>query len=964
MTERWDTIDRLFAEALEQPAPERTRFVIQASAGDDAVAGEVLALLRSHEEAPLILGESATAYAEPLLESVAGEWTEAVPGERWVGPYRLLREIGRGGMGSVYLAHRDDQFRRQVALKLVKRGMDTDEVLHRFRYERQILAALEHPNIARLYDGGVADDGLPYLVMEYVEGRPITAYCEAEGLGLEARLTLFRTVCQAVQFAHQNLVVHRDVKPSNILVTADGTPKLLDFGIAKLLGTDASEPAPHTRTGVRILTPEYAAPEQIRGGAITTATDVYGLGVLLYELLAGSRPIRLEGKGPYEAEQAVLEEEPVRPSAAATTPKRLRRRLRGDLDSIALKALEKDPGRRYQSAQELVDDLDRHLAGLPVRARRHTVGYRFRSYVRRHRTGLATAAAFLGLVAGFAVLYNLRVTRERDRARAEAAKATATTAFVTGLFRGADPDETPGDTLNVFELLQRGARRLTPAEVGEPEVLATLQSTLGHLYLELGDYPQATPLLDSAVVLRRALHGSEHEEVARALRDAAEVRNLLGDYPASDSLYRQALAIQRRRLGPRHPEVAVTLNYLADMLAQSGRPDSAEPLFREALGILEAAPGDQRGEIAMSKFGLGVVKRYQGRFDQAEPLFREVLGLRRALYGNEHTDVAVTLNDLGILYLETGRYDSAETTLRESLAIRRKLFGDRHREVAQGLNNLAFVPFEGRKDYAGADSLWHEALAIWEGIYGRNHRDVGMVLSNLGQLELERGDPDSALHLFAAGRKVMRAVSGEESADVARMDRFVGLALYRRGDLAGAQPELERAVELRRAVHGPSHLAVATAELSLAQVLRDRGDYARADSLYAHALGMWRELDGEEDGIGVGLDGYGRLRLLQGRAAEADSMLRAALAIARRHHPDTDERVAQARIDLGAALLAQGRAEEAESLLVDSYRRLSPYEQPRARAILAALFDRLGRPEAAAGYGVTTADARRPDPAH
>jgi tetratricopeptide (TPR) repeat protein len=399
------------------------------------------------------------------------------------------------------------------------------------------------------------------------------------------------------------------------------------------------------------------------------------------------------------------------------------------------------------------------------------------------------------------------------------------------------------------------------------------------------------------------------------------------------------------------------------MLARSGRPDSAEPLFGEALGILEAVPGDQRSEIAISKFGLGLVEHRQGTDDRAEPLFREALELRRALHGNEHIDVAVTLEHLGTLYLDAGRYDSAEAMLKESVAIRRKLFGERHPEVAQSLGDQAIAAFEGRKDYSAADSLWREALAIWEGIYGRNHRQVGLVLGSLGRLELDRGDADSALKLFAAGRRVMRAVSGDESTDVAGMDRLVGEALYRRGDLGGAQPELERAVELSRKLQGPSHLDLATAELSLAQVVRDRGDYGRADSLYTHALGIWREAGGEEDGIAVGLDGHARLRLLQGRAAEADSMLRESLAIARKHHPDSDERVAQARIDLGAALLAQGRMQEAESLLVESYLRLSPYERPRGRAILAALFDRMGRREPPTGYRITTAGGQPADTA-
>ncbi|CAN5869937.1 hypothetical protein BH24GEM1_BH24GEM1_18460 [soil metagenome] len=945
----WDAIDRIFAAALERPESQRENFLSRACAGDSELQSQVRALLRSHDEAPLILGESATAFAEPLLDQIARESADVMPGGHRIGPYRIVREIGRGGMGTVYLAEREDEFRKQVAIKLVKRGMDTDEVLLRFRYERQILAALEHPNIARLYDGGMADDGRPYLVMEHVEGRPITEYCDAGRLGIEGRLVLFRTVCQAVQFAHRNLVVHRDVKPTNILVAADGTPKLLDFGIAKLLAEHPATDAPHTRTGMRILTPEYAAPEQIRGGSITTATDVYALGVLLYQLLAGVRPLDFTGKSSLEAEQAVLDQEPVRLSAAAPPP--LRRRLRGDLDSIARKAIEKEPEHRYQSAQELLDDIDRHLSGLPVHARRATAAYRLRSYLRRHRTGVAAAATFLLLVAGFVMVYNVRVTQERDRARAEAAKANATTEFVTGLFADADPDRSPGDTLNVFEILDRGAARLDSGLTSEPDVRGTLQATLGRLYLELGDYRRAMRLLDSALVMRRVLYGDDHEEVARALRDAAEVRTLVGDYAAGDSLYLAAAEIQRRRLGGRHPELAITLNYLADMLAQSGRPDEAEPLFREALGMLEAAPGDQRGEIAMSKFGLGVVKRYQGRFDEAEPLFREVLELRRQLYGNVQTDVAVTLNDLGILYLETGRYDSADAALRESLAIRRKLFGDFHREVAQGLNNLAFVPYEHEKDFVAADSLWREALSIWERLHGRYHRDVGMVLGNLGSVALDRGDPDSAETLWRAALDVMVRVSGEESADAARMLRNVGIALERQGAPTEAEPLLRRAVGIRRKVHGDAHVAVAHSEFPLAQLLRARGEYEEAERLYLHAMELWRSDGGEHDvNLGAGLNGLGRLRLAQRRPLEAESLHRAALDLYRRHRSEVHQDVAVTNGLLGAALAAEGRYAEAEPLLLSARSGVGVYERAQVLGDLAALYAGWGKRDDARAY--------------
>ncbi|HEX6070076.1 MAG TPA: serine/threonine-protein kinase, partial [Longimicrobiaceae bacterium] len=427
-SERWQQIDEIFAAALERAPAERDAFLRERCGGDAALRAEVESLLRSYGEAEEVLGESVSDFAEPLVEDLRAtlerEEMEALPGDGRIGPYRLLRVIGRGGMGAVYLAERaDDQFEKRVALKLVKRGMDTDEVLQRFRYERQILAALEHPNIGRLYDGGAAEDGRPYLVMEHIAGEPVTTYCDRRRLSIDERLKIFETICGAVQFAHRNLVVHRDIKPSNILVTAEGTVKLLDFGIAKLLDPAHPELVPQTRTEMRLLTPEYASPEQIDGAQVTTASDVFALGVILFELLTGRRPS--DGRGRRTQDRFGLDTGLGRPSSTvvrslpsekpgeapesaeeiaarrSTTPERLRMRLRGDLDTITLKALAEEPERRYHTAEQLLADVQRYRRGLPVLARGESFGYRATKFVRRHRVVVSFSSALAVLLIGF-----------------------------------------------------------------------------------------------------------------------------------------------------------------------------------------------------------------------------------------------------------------------------------------------------------------------------------------------------------------------------------------------------------------------------------------------------------------------------------------------------------------------------------------------------------------------------------
>ena len=973
---RWQAIDDLFDAVLERPVSERSTFLDSSCSGDPELRQAVEALLRDYTDAELLLGDSALAFAEPLLARMSPDevQTEGTP-ER-IGPYHLIREAGRGGMGAVYQAERaDDQFRKLVALKLVRRGMDTDEILARFRYERQILASLEHPSVARLLDGGVAPDGRPYLVMEYVEGRPIDRYCDDERLGIDARLALFRIVCDAVQYAHQRLVVHRDIKPSNILVTADGSVKLLDFGIAKLLGDDGADATtPATRTGVRLMTPEHAAPEQIRGDPITTATDVYALGVLLYQLVAGRRPFELSGGSRGELERQVLEQEPVPPSRAAeeggpavaerrgTRPAALRRRLRGDLDTIALRALEKAPARRYPTAQVLAEELDRHRRGVPVEARRATLGYRARKYAARHRAGLAVAAAALALATAFGVFHTTRISRERDLAQAEAAKAQATAEFVTGLFNAADPDEARGDTLNVFTLLDRGAARLEREQTGQPAVRAMLQGVLGTLYGKLGNVGRAVPLLDSAHAGQRRLHGERNAATARAARDLALVRYQAGDYAAAESLYRAAADVQRARLGPQDPEVAVTLNGWADMLVQTGKYLEARSLFEEALAIFRALPGDQRVGITTSQFGLATLLRFDEKWENAERLFREVLATRRALYGDTNSNVAVTLNDLGVTLYQKNDLDKADSVLTAALALRRHLFGENHPEVAEALHNLALVPY-ARRDFATADSLERITLAIDQRLFGPEHRSVGLALNNLGWIASDAGQLDTAVARFRQSLAVMQKASGPESADAALLLANLGDVLQLRGDLAEAEPPLRAALAARRKIHGDEHVAVAGREFYLAVLLAERGKHLEAEQLFKESLARFRRLGPEERGsVARGLSALGSTVLALGRAEEAESLQRRARAIYVKTQGETSDSAAVTAGRVAAALAAQRRYAEAETLLVSGYGTLAKAENPKpANLLLRQLVEvetALGRREEAERYARLLAPTR------
>jgi len=874
--DRRQQIEDLFEAALTRPNGERAAFLAGACGGDPEIKVEVEGLLAAHERAGGILErDPAVLSASIVFESVRDER---------VGPYRIVGVAGRGGMGIVHLAERDDgQFRRRVAIKVIRGGPDAVDLHGRFEAERHILASLDHPNIARLLDGGLTEDGRPYLVMEYIEGLPIDEYCRRQRLDVEDRLRLFCAVARAVHHAHRNLVVHRDLKPSNIFVTEDGVVKLLDFGIAKVLDPSVvGHSGPATRTGVGLMTPEYASPEQITGTPITTATDIYGLGVVLYELLTGQRPFRVDGKAVGEWARMIVREEPLAPSEAAGrleaappadsgeaeaerptdafkapvthnvwTPApgavegyarraeslRLRRRLRGDLDRIVLMALRKEPERRYASAEQLAEDIERHLDGLAVVARSESHAYRLRKFVSRHRWGVAaTVAVFVGLVGGsiLATIGMVRATRAEAVARMEAETAQQVSEFVVDLFRVSDPSEALGNSITAREILDQGALRLPQELADQPLVQARLLLTIGGVYRNLGLYAEAQPLLERSVELQRAGSEGNPIELATSLIALAHVHGNLNRNEAAAALFEEALAIRESLYGPDHPAVATTLTDLAQIYRQEGRYDEAAALLERALTRQERSLGPDDLEVASTLYNLGAVYRRQGRLEETEALYRRALEIRETNLPEGHPDVARSLQSLGIVYERQDRLSEAEPLYRRALEIKRKTLGPFHRDVATSLNGLAIVHAK-LGEQAEAESLFLEALEVFETALGPESLQVANQLHNLAFFYRQKGDLAESERLFKRSLAIKEKILDADHPSLAATLFSLG-DLYVDGDrFAEAESLLRRALAIQQAKLPPKHNATLASLEGLAEVMRGLGRATEAEEFAARA---------------------------------------------------------------------------------------------------------------------------------
>ena len=925
----------------------------------------------------------------PETQTTEGE-RSSVP-ECPIGPYKLLKELGRGGMGAVYLAARaDEHYQKRVAIKIIKAGTDSAEVVRHFRRERQILAGLDHPNIARLLDGGATEDCLPYIVMEYIQGQSLHEYCDSRRLPIVERLKVFQQVCSAVAYAHRNLIVHRDLKPSNILVTAEGVPRLLDFGIAKLLNPEVSGEAP-TATGL-VLTPEYASPEQARGENVTTASDVYSLGVLLYELLTGHRPYRLKTRQPLEVLRAVCEEEPERPSTIVerteevtegsstvavtpegvgrmrdATPERLRRGLRGDLDDIVLMALRKEPQRRYQSVEALSEDVRRYLEGLPVKAGKGTAIYRAGKYVRRHAVGVTAAAALVLLLVTLAVtmtVQSARLARERDRAARERDKADKVSAFLVDLFKVSDPSEAKGNTVTAREILEKGAEKIAGQLKEQPDVKAALMDTMSRVYDALGLYDKALTLGEEALALRRQSLGNERVEVAQSLQNLANVLEDKGDYTKAETLYREALAIRRTLLGNEHPDVAGTLNNLALILQDKGDYPGAEAIYREVLAMRRKALGNEHPEVAMSLHNLAGLLLVKGDYAGAEPLYREALAMKRKIQDNSPS-VADSLDGLaGVLY-SNGDYAGAEVLFRETLTIRRKLLGNEHPYVARTLNGLAGVLYaEG--DYAGAEAVQREVLAILHKTLGDKHPAVATGLNNLALFLDQEGDYAEAEALHREALAMRRKLLANEHPDLAQSLNNLALVLDHEGNFAEAETLDRQALTIWRKALGNKHPLVAESLSNLGQALYHEHYFVQAERAFRDSLEIRREaLPADHPEVADSLSGLGKVLMAQGQVPLAEVMLREGFDIRRKKLPKDHPDVAEVESDLAACIIRLRKFDEAEPLLLVSYpillaKRNASRATREARQHLIDLYTAWGKPEKAREYAATPAKVGNP----
>ena len=839
--ERLRRTDEIIQAALDGGASELPALLDAECAGDTLLRAEVESLLGYRERAKDFIETPAFALGASLLAGGDDGDGAGVEGRR-IGPYRVVREIGRGGMGAVYLAERaDGEFRQQVAVKVIRQTLGGDEVRRHFKRERQILASLNHPNIARLLDGGVSEDGEPFLAMEYVEGVRIDEYADAHQLSTSARLSLFRQVCAAVQYAHQNLVIHRDLKPPNILVTAEGVPKLLDFGIAKLLDPESADAGAHTVTELGVMTPEYASPEQVQGQQVTTASDVYSLGVVLYELLAGHRPYRIKSRKPDEIARAICEQEPERPSAAVSRledtpkasggstpvitpetvsrargeqPERLRRRLAGDLDNIILMAMRKEPSRRYSSVGQFSEDIRRHLEGLPVMARKDTFRYRAGKFVGRNKVGVAAAAiVLLTLVGGIiATIWQARrateqarvAAQERDRARVEAAKAERINAFLQNVlgFSQVDwrsPNPQKKNVSTIAEALDEASRRAERELADQPEILAAVQFSLGLSYAGQGKLDVAAQHLQASLENRRRVLGPEHPDTALSMSALAEQLVYQGKYAEAETVSREAVAVHRRlrERGDVNPMwFASSLNILGVTLSSKGDARPGEALLLEALEVGANLTGEDRGLIAVIYSNLSIQRGNQGDIDGAVDYLQKSIEEFRRLPGEPGANLAAGLSNLGSFMTIKGEYARAETVLRESQDLYRKTVGEKH--------------------------LFTTMSTIY-----------------LADNYCEQGDFSRALEEVNRALALQREILQEGHVDFARSWTILGKILTRTGEPARGEDHLRRALELRTRALKPGHWRLAETQGALGENLTSQKRYAEAEPLLVESHGKF-----------------------------------------------------------------------------------------------------------------------------
>jgi len=822
---------------------------------------EVLAMLDADSKGNSLLDRDMANLAQQMLAA-----TDSTPAVKEFGPYMIKQLLGEGGMGVVYLAERKD-LGNLVAIKILRDAWLSPARRERFASEQRMQAKLNHPSIARLYDADTLPDGTPWFVMEYVEGMPITDYCQKFNCSIERRLQLFRQVCEAVQYAHAHAVIHRDLKPSNIFVKADGGVRLLDFGIAKQI-ENLDSTVDQTRTVMRLMTPAYAAPEQIRGDSIGVQTDVYSLGVILYELLADRLPFDFSNLAPVEAATIIAEHEPGKPSAKAESLNAtVSKAAWADLDVLCLTAMHKDLQRRYRSVEALVRDIDHYLSGEPLEVRLDTLHYRLGKFVRRNQRAVIVTAMVLMAVIGMVVFFTVRLATARNAALAEAARTQRIQRFMMNLFEGGDQSVGPAGDMRVVTLVDRGAQEAQALE-GEPAVQAELYQTLGSIYQNLGKLDQAENLISSALNKRTTVFGKDSPEVADTLVALAMLRDAQARYDEAEQLTLQALDIDKRRLQKNHPAVAKATSVWGRILEDRGEYDKAIPVLQQAVQM-QSAPVAQAADLSASMSELANCYFYAGNYSASDSLNQQILAMDRKLYGERHPHIANDLINLGAIQYEWSHYIEAERYYREAVDIIEPFYGKDHPETASAYTMLAraLVP---QKRFKEAENMLHEALGIDERVYGKVHPRVASTLNELGKIAQQQGQ------------------------------------------LKEAAEDFQRMTDIYRGVYRGKHYLIGVALSNLGGIYMEQKQHERAEQLFREALQSFADtLPANSQNAGITRSKLGRSLLRQHRFAEAEKESRNGYGILSKQETPSRARLHDVSADLAEEYEALDQPENA-----------------------------------------------------
>jgi serine/threonine-protein kinase len=810
--DRLNKVRELFDEASNLSAEERELYLTSKCADDPELKKEVQSLFNSFENTKDFLEEPLT-----IVEQNKSNFVDPYIGKQ-IGNYIIDGEAGIGGMGIVYTGKRNDkEFEQKVAIKILKHGITSEYLLKRFQIERQTLANLQHQNIARLLDGGRTSDGLPYLVMEFVDGIPITEYCNENKLDIAKRLNLFREVCTAVQYAHQNLVIHRDLKPGNILVTKDGIPKLLDFGIAKLIDeelVDNNEGL--TRTGVWHLTPEYASPEQIKGEKITTASDIYSLGVLLYQILTGIQPYNITNNSPSAISKVITEERILKPSERIIqsskikandqfiNPDKISANLKGDLDNIVLKAMHKDPLKRYVSVEQFSEDIRRHLIGLPVIAQKDSASYRLSKFIQRHKVGFVSSVGFIVfLIASLiAIIWQAKVaSNERDKAKLEAQKVETVNKFLQDMLSSVDPTEI-GRDVKVYDVLRKSALDVEKGFKYQPGIEASIQKTIGRTLTNLGEYGEAKPHLLRSLLLNEKVYGKQSNQASESNYELALYYHWTGELKIADSLYKKSLQIFRSNKDVSIRSLASTLN------------------------------------------DYGILKSDFAEFAESKKMYMEALNILLENYGEKDRDVASLYNNLAIVMQEQKDLDRAEKYFHKALDLNIELFGENRPEVSSNYNNLAYI-YVDKEDFTKAEEYFIKSLELKKKYYGIDHSYIGFALLNLGGLEFRIGKiNESEKYILDAIRNLIISVN-DDHIWLGMSYYWYGKILIEKSKYLEAENYLLKSLLINKKNYPPDHPNIISSSAELGVVSFHLNRFAESEKLLVYGYNGVKKIKGE-----------------------------------------------------------------------------------------------------------------------